>query len=169
MKHLIASATILTLMAGSAFAQQGATPPPPPPPAAAAPMQPQNPPPPELAPGNAGNPEAGNQYPDAASGPQDEMAPDQNEPGDAREARRGPGRHWDHDGPRGHHWRKNDRGPRHGRDDEGARFRLTTQADGEVELDVRCAANEPMQACADIVNGLLDRLSNDEATSDRDL
>lgn len=43
---------------------------------------------------------------------------------------------------------------------------MTTKEDGGVELDVRCAANEPMQACADIVNGLLDRLNNNESATD---
>jgi hypothetical protein len=83
------------------------------------------------------------------------------------EARRGPGHYrWDRERPRGHHWRAGDRGPRHGRNNNGAHFRLTTKEDGDVELDVRCAANEPMQACAEIVNGLLDRLNNNDMSND---
>ncbi len=41
---------------------------------------------------------------------------------------------------------------------EGAQFKLETKDDGGFDLDVKCAANEPMKACADIVNQLLDRI-----------
>lgn len=172
MKHLIVSATALTLLAGSAFAQdapaspppaataqQDATPPPPPPPPA------------ELAPQSGRDQFNEDDEADARSSNGmddqfDDRGPHQREPGMDR-GPGGPGRHhWDGDRPRGHHWRGGEQGPGHGRGNEGAHFRLTTKEDGEVELDVRCASNEPMQACADVVNGLLDRLNNNETNSD---
>ncbi|MBS9719922.1 hypothetical protein JYU29_04375 [Tianweitania sp. BSSL-BM11] len=165
MKYLIASATALTLLASSAYAQNAApTPPPAPTQAAPAPMPPA--PPEELAPG--ADAQNGSQNSQSSNGMDDEMdgmGSDDGKPDAMKnEARRGPGRHhWDRDRPGRHHWRG---GPRHARGNEGARFRLNTKDDGSVELDVRCAANEPMQACADIVNGMLDRLSNDDMSSE---
>ena len=180
MKHLIVSATALTLLAGSAIAQEATTNPPPAAPAQTAPNQTQTPPP-ELAPNQSGN-QNQNQAPggetpnddqdlESSSGMQDQMdnmGPDQRQAADTRgEDRRGRDR-WDRDRPRGHQWRGGDPGFRHGRGNDGARFRLTTKEDGGVELDVRCAANEPMQACADIVNGMLDRLNGNTTTNDDD-
>lgn len=175
MKHLIVSAAALTLLAGSAFAQEATTNPPPAAPAQTAPRDATPPPPPpppaELAPQGGGNQGDADEEADArsSSGMEDQFedrGPDQRGPGMER-GHGGPGgHHWDRDRPRGRHWRGGDHGPRRGPGNEGAQFRVTTKEDGGVELDVRCAANEPMQACADIVNGLLDRLNNNESATD---
>ena len=172
MKRLIVSATALTLLAGSAFAQEATTNPPPAAPAQTAPNQ-TPPTPPELTPGNKANTQNDDQDLQSSNGMEDQMDTmdqDERDPADRQdEARRGPGHHhWDRDRPRGHHWRGGNGGPRHGRGNEGAHFRLTTKEDGGVELDVRCASNEPMKVCADIVNDLLDKLNGNAGTNDED-
>ncbi|GHD06674.1 hypothetical protein ACFOEZ_03030 [Tianweitania populi] len=172
MKRLIVSATALTLLAGSAFAQEAATNPPPAAPAQTAPNQTQTTPP-ELTPGNKTGAKNDDQDLQSSNGMEDQMDSmdqDERDPADRQdEAGRGPGHHhWDRDRPRGHPWRGGDNGPRHGRGNEGAHFRLTTKEDGGVELDVRCASNEPMKACADIVNDLLDKLNSNAGTNDED-
>jgi hypothetical protein len=176
MKHLIVSATALTLLAGSAFAQESTTTnPPPAAPAQTAPNQTQTQPPAELAP-NSGNSTGENNQSGGANDTDAQSSSrtdDQLDNGDSearegamdrREMRGDRGRdRWERHHQRRHHWRG---GPRHARGNEGAHFRLTTKEDGEVELDVRCAGNEPMQVCADIVNGMLDRLNNNDTGSD---
>jgi hypothetical protein len=77
--------------------------------------------------------------------PEREMRGGRERAEERREARRA-WRHGRHGGPR----------------DMGARFQLEVGPDGEVKLDVRCAPNEPMQACADIMNRMLDRITPNE-------
>ena len=140
MKRLIVSATALTLLAGSAFAQEATTNPPPAAPAQTAPNQ-TPPTPPELTPGNKANTQNDDQDLQSSNGMEDQMDTmdqDERDPADRQdEARRGPGHHhWDRDRPRGHHWRSGNGGPRHGRGNEGAHFRLTTKEDSIDVMEI---------------------------------
>ena len=67
------------------------------------------------------------------------------------------------DGDRRHqrHWRHGRHGSRGG--DSGAQFRVRLGDDGSIRLNVKCAANEPMRACGDIMLQILDRLNTEPA------
>lgn len=173
MKHLIISVAALALMAGSASAQQETAPSTAPAPAQTAPTISPPPPPAELAPDagstpaqpNNGNAQAG--PPSASAGEEEEdtaeMDGDRDELRDERRFERRDyrehSRRWERDRPRWHEGPRHGWGPHDAR--RGARIQIGTDDNGQVKLDVRCPANEPLQTCADVVNDLLDRLNSD--------
>ncbi|WP_037093994.1 hypothetical protein [Rhizobium leguminosarum] len=144
MQKLLLSGLALAALAGTAFAQQ---PPPPPatetPPAATDPASPPPPPPPP-----------------SASGGDERMT---DEP-DARPRDR-PDYRWH--GSRGDMGFRDDRGFRGFRGhrpmlpppSKAAHFRIE---DGNTRIDLQCAEDEPMKACADLLLQVMDRLQSQD-------
>lgn len=62
-------------------------------------------------------------------------------------------------------WRRQGR---HGRNnaDQGARFQIEVDEDGSIRFDARCAADEPMQTCADVMLQIFNRLEPSVSPSD---
>lgn len=59
-------------------------------------------------------------------------------------------------GPRDGGWRDGPHGKRPPPPSKAAHFRLE---DGERKVDVKCADDEPMKACADIMMQILDKMN----------
>ncbi|WP_027683945.1 hypothetical protein [Rhizobium leguminosarum] len=136
MQRLLLSGLALAALAGTAFAQQ---PPAPPsagtPPAAAEPGSPPPPPPPSPSASDDDGPMMGG--PDAP-------------PGDR------PNYRW--------HGRRGDMGFRGHRPpplppSKAAHFRIE---DGNTRIDLKCAEDEPMKACADLLLQVMDRLQGQD-------
>lgn len=128
MHRFLLSGLALAALTGAAFAQEPAAPPPP---SGAAP--------PPAADTGSPPPDAG------APAPRDEAMPD----GSSRDrfAFRGHGWRGDMGFYRGHH-----RGPP---PSKAARFRIM---DGNTRIDLKCAEDEPMKVCADLLLQVMDRL-----------
>ncbi|MGO7542408.1 hypothetical protein ACC680_27925 [Rhizobium ruizarguesonis] len=155
MQRLLLSGISLTALAGVAFAQQ--TPIPPSagtPPAAAEPSTPPSPPPPA---------------PPSTSGDDGSMmdGPMMDRP-DARERPDRPDRPWH--GPRGEMGFGGDGGFRGDRGFRGHRSMLPPPSkaahfrieDGNTKIDLKCAEDEPMKACADLLLQVMDRLQGQD-------
>lgn len=128
MQRFLLSGLALAALAGTAFAQEPSAPPP----SGAAP-------PPAADAGSPPAPDAG------APPPRDEAMPDASSRD--RFAFRGHGRRGDMGFYRGHH-----RGPP---PSKAARFRIM---DGDTRIDLKCAEDEPMKVCADLLLQVMDRL-----------
>ncbi|MBX5157989.1 hypothetical protein HJB86_28840 [Rhizobium sp. NZLR3b] len=136
MQRLLLSGLALAALAGTAFAQQ----PPAPPPAGAPPVaaDPASPPPPPPPPASGDNePMTGG--PDARPG---------DRPDDRWHGSRGDMGFRDDRGFRGHR-------PPPPPPSKAAHFRIE---DGDTRIDLKCAEDEPMKACADLLLQVMDRL-----------
>ncbi|KKZ85919.1 hypothetical protein RPHASCH2410_CH19510 [Rhizobium phaseoli Ch24-10] len=130
MQRLLLSSLALAALAGTAFAQQPPAPPPAGiPPAAAEPSPP--PPPPQSAPGDD---ERMTGSPDGRSGDR-------------------PDYRWH--GSRGDMGFRGFRGHRMPLPSKAAHFQIE---DGNTRIDLKCAEDEPMKACADLLLEVMDRL-----------
>ncbi|MDF0697160.1 hypothetical protein PYR71_11690 [Rhizobium sp. MC63] len=134
MQRVLLSGIVLAALTGSAFAQQS-----PPPPSAATPptaTEPSSPPPPPA--------------------PPPQPAPDDNErmtgSPDERSGDR-PDYRWH--GSRGDMGFRDFRGHRMPRPSKAAHFQIE---DGNTRIDLKCAEDEPMKACADLLLEVIDRL-----------
>lgn len=132
MKTLALLAAGLGMFALPAFAQEAAPPPPHAPSTDAAPADLALPPPPPAPGMDAGSEDMAPPPPPKGPGPH------------------GRGPRGDHDGPRG------DRDGPPPPPSKAAHFRLKM---GENSIDVKCADDEPMKACSDILMQILDRAS----------
>jgi hypothetical protein len=135
MKLLISVAAVAVLAAGSSFAQTS-------------PEAPAAPPPEVTAPGDT----------PPLPAPETDADRDQRRMERRAERQREREMRW-HRKMRENGWR----GWRHWRDgrdrpEAGAHFRIEVDEDGSMKFDVRCAANEPTQTCADVMMRLFDRL-----------
>lgn len=154
MKRLLLSGIALAALSGIAFAQQTPIPPsagtPPAVPESSTPPSP--PPAPPSASGDDGSTMDG---------------PTMDRP-DARERPDGPDRQWH--GPRGEMGFRDDGGFRGDRGFRGhhpmlpppskaAHFRIE---DGNTRIDLKCAEDEPMKACADLLLQVMDRLQGQD-------
>jgi hypothetical protein len=74
-----------------------------------------------------------------------------------RERREGP-RHWAERRAERQERRAMRGGPRGGGGDRGTTIRVDVDQNGGAKVVVRCAANEPARACADITMEILDRV-----------
>ncbi|MBX4957313.1 hypothetical protein HJB56_22225 [Rhizobium lentis] len=144
MQRLLLSGLALAALAGTAFAQQPPTPPPAaPPPAAPAPAAP----PPAAAPPAATEPES-------SPAPDDErvMRGGPDEPSRDR-----PDYRWH--GSRGDMGVHGFRGHRMPPPSKAAHFEID---DGNTRIDLKCAEDEPMKACADLLLQVIDRLQGQD-------
>ncbi|MBB3648769.1 type IV secretory pathway VirB10-like protein [Rhizobium sp. BK619] len=143
MQRFLLSGLALAALAGAAFAQQPPTPPPAAtPPAAVDPASPPPPPPPPTNPSASADDERMMGEPDARPGdrPDDRWHRSRDDMGfrDDRGFR----------GFRGHR-------PPPPPPSKAAHFRIE---DGDTRIDLKCAEDEPMKACADLLLQVMDRL-----------
>ncbi len=144
MKHLLASGLALAVLTGGALAQSAAAPPPPPPGVSAQPGI-RTPLPPTGGPDAVADDGAGGPPSPPPGGPRGRRPPPPGGPDAMDDGAGGP----PPPPPGGPHGR---RPPPPSR---AAHFHLQT---GDAALDVKCAEDEPMRACADVALQMLDKL-----------
>jgi hypothetical protein len=137
MQRLLLSGLALAALAGTAFAQQPPVPP------------------------SAGTPPAADEPASPPPLPSPPAAGDDERMTDRPDAREHPDRPWH--GPRGEMGLRGDRGFRGHRPppppSKAAHFRIE---DGNTRIDLKCAEDEPMKACADLLLQVMDRLQGQD-------